>query len=273
MQYFDRLEGKLPFYKEEGFQSLDEGNFPFLEATIIFTAIVFIFEYYLDTRQYRNFITIKDVPTPLVGHVSEESFLKSQVYNTDKAEFAFAENLFSFWLSIITLIVGQQPWVWDKSKLLATNFNLITDNTSELKHEMIVTCVFIVIGTLLDSFVSMPFSYYRTFGIEERHGFNKTTLQTFIMDRIKMFFLMLVLTPFVVCPLIYVVRWGGDNFFIYASLLIFVIQMILMTVYPTYIAPLFNKYTKLESGETYESVRKLADEVKFPLTALYLVGK
>ena len=77
------------------------------------------------------------------------------------------------------------------------------------------------------------------------------------------------------CPMIavviYVVRTGGPHFYFYVWVFLFVMSVILMTVYPTLIAPLFNKYTPLQEGELYDKIAELSKHVSFPLTKIYVV--
>lgn len=74
-----------------------------------------------------------------------------------------------------------------------------------------------------------------------------------------------------VCGIIYIVKAGGDFFFIYLWLFSMVTLLFLMTVYPDYIAPLFDKYTPLPEGELKTKIEELAASVNFPLYKLYLV--
>lgn len=112
---------------------------------------------------------------------------------------------------------------------------------------------------------SLPWSLYYTFVLEEKHGFNKQvlfinvkfilphkftfylfkTLSFFIKDNIKKFLVSLLITMPILALLIYIVRIGGDYFFIYAWLFVTVITLMLVTIYADYIAPLFDKYVPL----------------------------
>jgi STE24 endopeptidase len=97
------------------------------------------------------------------------------------------------------------------------------------------------------------------------------TLGLFFRDRL----LSLVLTLVIGCPVlavvIYVVRNGGPYFYFYVWLFLCIVSVIMMTIYPTLIAPLFNKYTPLQDGELYDSIAELSKRVSFPLTKIYVV--
>jgi STE24 endopeptidase len=85
----------------------------------------------------------------------------------------------------------------------------------------------------------------------------------------------LALTMGLGCPIlavvVKVVRHGGPHFYFYVWAFLCATSIILMTVYPTWIAPLFNKYTPLQEGELYDKISALAKRVDFPLTKLYVV--
>jgi len=75
----------------------------------------------------------------------------------------------------------------------------------------------------------------------------------------------------IISLVIYIVRMGGPHFYFYVWAFLAVVSIILMTVYPTFIAPLFNKYTKLEEGVIYDAIKNLSAKVQFPLTQIYQV--
>ncbi|KAK9503242.1 hypothetical protein O3M35_011852 [Rhynocoris fuscipes] len=137
--------------------------------------------------------------------------------------------------------------------------------------EIKITAVFIIVQMILNVIISLPFSIYETFVIEEKHGFNKQTVAFFIKDRIKSFIVSMCLMVPLVCVLIYIVKAGGDYFFVYMWLFSMFMLLFLMTVYPDYIAPLFDNYTPLPEGELRTKIEELAASVDFPLYKLYLV--
>lgn len=71
--------------------------------------------------------------------------------------------------------------------------------------------------------------------------------------------------------MIWVIRLGGPYFYFYVWVFFFVVSIVMMILYPTLIAPLFNKYTKLEDGPVYTAIEELAKKVSFPLTQIYVV--
>ena len=94
--------------------------------------------------------------------------------------------------------------------------------------------------------------------IEERHGFNKQTLSTFATDLVKQIILTALFGAAVVTAVIKVVAWAGDGFVMYLYLLVLLIQCSLVLLYPTVIAPLFNKFEPLEQGTLKTAIQDLA---------------
>ncbi|KAG0457078.1 hypothetical protein HPP92_022235 [Vanilla planifolia] len=117
----------------------------------------------------------------------------------------------------------------------------------------------------------LPFSLYSTFVIEARHGFNKQTIWLFFRDMFKGICLAILLGPPIVAAIIIIVQKGGPYLAIYLWAFMFALSIVMMTVYPILIAPLFNKFTPLPEGELREKIEKLAASLKFPLKKLFVV--
>jgi STE24 endopeptidase len=124
---------------------------------------------------------------------------------------------------------------------------------------------------LYETFIHLPFGLYSTFVIEERHGFNKQTLLLYFTDKLKGLALGVVLGYPALSALLYIIKWGGPYFYIYAWTFMFVFTIFMMTIYPNVIAPLFNKFDPLPEGELKAAIEALAAKIKFPLTKLYVV--
>lgn len=101
---------------------------------------------------------------------------------------------------------------------------------------------FVVIETLISNFISVPFDYYKTFVIEEKHGFNKSTITTFLTDMVKSMMLTVVFMPLVNIGAIWIIDNGGDNLIWYLWFFGVAIILSFMLIWPIFIAPLFNKF-------------------------------
>lgn len=268
-----QLVKDFPIYKQNGWSGEQVGEVPYFYLTLVFTIAVFIMEFFLDIRQLIRFQTSKAVPKELKGFIPEEKFFKSLSYGTDKFSFGLIEGTFMFGEGIALMLLGYLPYLWDLAEQKSIQFGLsaIPRNPSSLLQEMAVTSIFVALLMLHDTLISLPFSLYKTFVVEEKHGFNKSTLGLFIRDKLLTIALSLGLGAPIISVIVWLVRVGGPYFYFYVWAFLFVVSLVMMTIYPTFIAPLFNKYEKLESGPVYEAVEKLAKQVSFPLTQLFVV--
>jgi STE24 endopeptidase len=208
----------------------------------------------------------KDVPAELKSVLQVETFEKSRNYGLDKAQYSvFKMWLLGFVVSPLELYFGFIAYLWYNSVTITSNLGLNADN------ELIVSCVFMVVSSLVSLVKDMPLSLYSTFVLEEKHGFNKQTLPFFIKDQIKQFVVGQAISIPIVAAIIYIVQIGGDYFFLWLWAFVGVISLVLVVVYPVYIAPLFDKFRPLEEGHLRSSIEELAASLSFPLGQLFVV--
>lgn len=139
--------------------------------------------------------------------------------------------------------------------------------SGEITHSVLFFFTFNIISQLL----ALPPSYYSTFVLEEKFGFNKQTLKLWITDMLKSQALMVALGTPLLSAFLKIIQVTGTRFFYYLWLFSIVVQMFAITIYPVFILPLFNKLSPLEPGELKSSVEALARKLKFPLSSLYVI--
>ncbi|XP_020261800.1 CAAX prenyl protease 1 homolog [Asparagus officinalis] len=237
---------------------------PYLEAVLGFMILMYIFETYLDIRQHAA-LKLPSLPKSLEGVVSQEKFERSRSYSLDKSHFHFVHEAVTILMDTTILFFGILPWFWKKSGELAVYMGLNADN------EIIHTLSFLAGVMIWSQITDLPFSLYSTFVIEARHGFNKQTVWLFFRDMIKGIFLSIIIGPPIVAAIIVIVQKGGPYLAIYLWGFMFVLSIVMMTLYPILIAPLFNKFTPLPEGNLREKIEKLAGTLKFPLKKLFVV--
>lgn len=237
---------------------------PYLEAVLGFMILMYILETYLDIRQH-GALKLPSLPKQLDGVVSQEKFEKSKAYSLEKSHFHFVHEVVTIVMDITILYFGVLPWFWKKSGDFVSRMGLNYDN--EIIHTLSFLSGFMVWSQIID----LPFSLYSTFVIETRHGFNKQTIWLFFRDMFKGICLSILLGPPIVAALIVIVQKGGPYLAIYLWVFMFVLSIVMMTLYPILIAPLFNKFTPLPDGELREKIEKLAASLKFPLKKLFVV--
>ncbi|NTU59143.1 MAG: M48 family metallopeptidase [Chlorobiaceae bacterium] len=124
---------------------------------------------------------------------------------------------------------------------------------------------------LLQGIVGLPFSIYKTFVLEERFGFNKTTPWTFATDLVKTLLLGLAIGAPVMALLLWFFEYAGPQAWLMAWAGMVGFTLLLQYVAPTWIMPMFNKFVPLEDGELRQSIIKYAADVRFPLTGIFVM--
>jgi STE24 endopeptidase len=154
---------------------------------------------------------------------------------------------------------------WTQAQVLLTFIGL------GIESEIQVSMTYMLLLNLMTTLIGLPFSVYSTFVLEQKHGFNKQTAGFYIKDQIKSLIVGQAITLPLVAGIVAIILWGGEYFFIYLWGFTTLVMLFLMTVYPDFIAPLFDKYTPLPEGELRTGIETLAKSIHFPLTKLYVV--
>ncbi|CAM8960827.1 hypothetical protein QQ045_003529 [Rhodiola kirilowii] len=238
--------------------------FPYMEAVVGFMILMYVFETYLDLRQHAAH-KLPTLPKTLEGVISDDKFKKSRAYSLDKSRFHFVHEFGSIVMDSGILLFGILPWVWKKSGEFVGSVGLDPEN--EIWH----TLAFLAAVMIWSQITDLPFSLYSTFVIEAKHGFNKQTMWLFFRDMIKGIIISIILGPPIVAAIITIVQKGGPYLAIYLWAFMFVLSIVMMTLYPVLIAPLFNKFTPLPDGELRTKIENLASSLKFPLKKLFVV--
>lgn len=212
-------------------------------AFVIFSSVLHFFEQYLEYRQLQK-NRESAVPEEFQGIVDEAKFLESQAYQKDKRLFGFVKDWVSFIFDKVQLFLIT-PWLW---------------------HYAVS-----VFGEEVEKPISIPFSLYSNFVVEEKHGFNKMTVQLFVTDLIKSEILTYVFGGLLVPMLIWIVRYFGAGFYLYLWGFVQCLMMAFMWIYPNLIQPLFNEFKTLQDLELKEKIEALAAEVSFPLAKLFQI--
>uniref|UniRef100_A0A0N4Z9F4 CAAX prenyl protease n=1 Tax=Parastrongyloides trichosuri TaxID=131310 RepID=A0A0N4Z9F4_PARTI len=228
-----------------------------------FQWLIYVWETYLSWRQYQVHLKTEKRPKNVEGIIEEAEFDKARLYKLDKHRFGFAQSAFSHIVNSLILWFEILPVMWTMSADVNSMIGL--------SGEMAQSLTFQIGNSLLTFITGLPFSYYDTFVVEQKHGFNKQTLPFFIKDKIKELGVGIVLMTPIMAAIIWIVENSGQYLFVYAWIFVSIIVFLLMTIYPEFIAPLFDKYTPLPDGELKTKIENLAKSVNYPLTKLYVV--
>ncbi|XP_077929454.1 CAAX prenyl protease 1 homolog isoform X4 [Halichoerus grypus] len=225
-------------------------------AVLLFSWTVYLWETFLAQRQRRIYKTTTHVPPELGQIMDSETFEKSRLYQLDKSTFSFWSGLYSEIEGTLILLFGGIPYLWRLSgrfcgyagfgpeyegapcfrklqgippPFLVSPVPLIhlflQSGIPSLLSLITQSLVFLLLATLFSALTGLPWSLYNTFVIEEKHGFNQQTLGFFMKDAVKKF----IVTQCILLPvsslLLYIIKIGGDYFFIYAWLFTLVVSL------------------------------------------------
>jgi len=229
---------------------------------ILFYSIVIILILQFVIETVLDFLNAKryghPVPDELNDVFNAEEYKKSQSYKKTNYRFGLLTSTFSLLLTLGFLIFGGFEWVDQMARS-------ITDNP------ILMALMFFAIIMIGSDIVTLPFSYYSTFVIEEKFGFNKTTRGTFIMDKLKGWGMMAVVGGGLLALIIWFFEWSGSNFWIYAWALVAVFSLFMNLFYSKLIVPLFNKLTPLEEGGLKTKIENYAENVGFELQNIFVI--
>ncbi len=155
---------------------------------------------------------------------------------------------------------------------LGGGLELLDQAWRSLGWDPILTGVgFMVAVMLISSVLDLPFSAYRTFVIEQRFGFNKTTPAVFITDLLKG----MLLTLAIAVPMLWLILWimqvSGPLWWLYVWAVWFGFSLFMMWAYPAFIAPLFNKFKPLEGGDLKDGIEKLLSQCGFKSNGIFVM--
>ncbi|KAI0983862.1 hypothetical protein GJ496_006097, partial [Pomphorhynchus laevis] len=144
-------------------------------------------------------------------------------------------------------------------------------NNFSVKNEIAQSNIFLTVILLINFIENLPFKLYFNFVIEEKFGFNKQTLMNFLTDQLKknVFVIMLVIP--IISGLIKIIKWKGDSFFLYAGVFVVTALLIILMLYPDFIAPLFDNFKLMNECILKDRISELASKVNFPSFKIYIV--
>jgi STE24 endopeptidase len=223
---------------------------------LVIISVDFFFEQSLD---FLNLKAQKDViPEEMKDFYKEDKYKKSMEYQRVQTRFSFITSTFSFILSFCLLYFGFFGWL---------DGQVATMVDGEIWQAM----AFFGILFFASDIVNTPFGAYSTFVIEEKFGFNKTTLKTFIGDKLKGYLLTILIGGVLGWLFLYLVFNLGASFWIYFLGVIGVFMLFMNMFYTTLILPLFNKLTPLEDGELKTAIEEYCRKENFPISNIFVI--
>jgi len=230
------------------------------QKIFIIIIIILIFDYllerlldYLNSTYWSN-----ELPNELEGIYDKDKYKKSQDYQKVNQKFSLITSTLSF-LAMLLMILGG-------------GFAMVDEFVRQYTQNPILMALlfFGIIGLSAD-LLSLPFSIYDTFVIEQKFGFNTTSVKTFIFDKLKGLLLVVVLGGGLLSLFVLIYNITGNNFWWIAWLVFSAVSIFLSMFYSNLIVPLFNKQTPLEKGELRDAIQEFAAKTGFKLNNIFVI--
>ncbi|ACT48260.1 M48 family metallopeptidase [Methylotenera mobilis] len=199
------------------------------------------------------------VPQAFSENIALEAHQKAADYSTDKTKLALLETTVQAVLLAALTIGGGLQWIDDLWHNLIVN------------HDIARGAVVIVSAMLVSSMIDLPFEYYKTFVVDEKFGFNKMTPAMFFSDLVKQSIVGIVLGAPILFAALWLMQGAGDYWWLYLWIVWSAFNLMMLAVYPTFIAPFFNKFTPLEDQALKQRIESLLTKCGFKSQGLFVM--
>jgi STE24 endopeptidase len=216
----------------------------------------YLFSTVLDFINGKNWKT--EIPPVMKDFYHEDKYLKAKNYSKEKGKVSLISSTLSTLITLLFLVFDGYGWL---------------DNFISLYYDIpfLKSGVFFLVLFILSDFISIPFSCYNTFVIEEKYGFNKTTVKTFVLDKIKGYLLTLIIGGVLLFGAIYIVSLLENGFWVWLWVSLSFILLLVNMFYADLIVPIFNKLTPLENGSLREKIESYTNKVGYSLKNIYII--
>ena len=198
-------------------------------------------------------------PAAAAAMMDLETYQKSVAYTLAKSRFGVITGIFDTVVTAMVLFGGVLPWLfawavgWGAAQAVWSH------------------AVFVLLAMLLLSVPSLPFEWWEQFRLEEKFGFNKSTVRLWVMDKIKGTVLMFAIGFPLLWALLSLVKWTGPSWWLWGFGLMFGFQLLMLVLYPKLILPLFNKLTPLPEGDLRGRLLALGDRTGFRASTIEVI--
>jgi len=208
---------------------------------------------YLNSKHFNDAI-----PRELDDIYNTKEYQKSQNYKKENFKFSSIITIVSFILTLAFFFFKGFAYVDSFARSMSNN-------------PILITLIFFGIIMLGSDILTTPLSYYQTFVIEDKYGFNKSTKKLFFIDKIKGWLLTIILGGAILALIAWFYQETGENFWVYTWIFIAIFSIFMTLFYSSLIVPLFNKQTLLEDGELKSALEKFTKKVGFSLDNIFVI--
>lgn len=227
---------------------------------ISLVAITSLVRFWLGTRHI-NFVQAHKnvVPAAFAQTITLDAHQKAADYTSAKTKLGLVEVFVSAALLLLLTVGGGLQWI---------------DNMwrEVMPAEHMLRGAFVIVSALLiSSLIDLPFDYYKTFIIDERFGFNKMTPKMFFSDLFKHSIVGILLGAPILFAALWLMQSAGEYWWFYLWLVWSAFNLLMLAIYPTFIAPLFNKFSPLEDVSLKKRIETLLNKCGFKSQGLFVM--
>ena len=223
---------------------------------LILLSFNYVFNNILEYLNDKNWNT--KIPNSLKNFYKKKDYELAKKYKFEKSRLSFILNSFNFFLTFIVLYFQGFGYL---------------NNLLNLKIENVFyqSLSFFFILFIINFIITLPFNIFSTFYIEEKYGFNRTSVKTFVIDKIKSIFIFIFISSLLIFIGSKIIEMLEKNFWIliWTSLSAFVI--FLNMFYAKLIVPIFNKLTPLEDGSLKKKIKAYSNKVGYSIENIFLI--
>lgn len=216
----------------------------------------YLFSTVLDFVNAKNWRT--EIPPIMKDYYNKEKYVKAKNYSKEKGRVSLISSTISSSITILFLASGGYGWL---------------NNTISNYYEIpfLKSGFFFLTLFILSDVISIPFSCFNTFVIEEKYGFNKMTVKTFVMDKIKGYLLTIIVGGLLLFGAIYLVSILEKGFWIWLWISLSLLMVFVNMFYADLIVPIFNKLTPLETGSLRDKIESYTKKIGYSLKNIYII--
>ncbi|MBN1930239.1 MAG: M48 family metallopeptidase [Desulfobacterales bacterium] len=221
--------------------------------------IIYVISYLLNIATEilnKNYLKryMKAVPEAFKETIGKNELEKISHYTIDNIRFTIFQTSINKLFFLFIILSGILPWL--SNSMIKMNF-------------LPAGLIFFTVPGLLTAIIDLPFDYYHNFVIEQRYGFNTKTLKIWILDLIKSFIVLVVIGIPLLSALLLTIKYTGPNWWVWAWSVFLGFQLVVTILYPTVIAPVFNKFTPLEDSNLKSKIERLAKGEGLSIEGIY----
>jgi len=216
----------------------------------------YLFSTVLDFVNAKNWRT--EIPPIMKDYYNKEKYVKAKNYSKEKGRVSLISSTISSSITILFLASGGYGWL---------------NNTISNYYEIpfLKSGFFFLALFILSDVISIPFSCFNTFVIEEKYGFNKMTVKTFVMDKIKGYLLTIIVGGLLLFGAIYLVSIVEKGFWLWLWISLSLLMVFVNMFYADLIVPIFNKLTPLETGSLRDKIESYTKKIGYSLKNIYII--